>query len=305
MNLSQIILGIDFKNPLVTASGKWAWEAMQMQELARAGAAAITTKSFWNHAHKGNDNPIVVERKEWTLNAVGLPDHGTHHSNEQLQEYLAEPPVPLIVSILGLSKDEYADNAARIASFHPAAVEVNLSSPTFLKLKGSFYDTTETIAVVEAVKKEIGDIPLFAKLTPNIADIGGLARSCIEAGANGITAINTVGPAMAIDLQTRKPILSAKRGGLSGPGVKPIAVRCIADIYQATDGEVPIIGTGGVQNGEDAIELLMAGASLVGIGTTILQRGPEAITNILHEIEQWCNDNTVEDITEIIGAIHK
>jgi len=155
------------------------------------------------------------------------------------------------------------------------------------------------------VKKEIGSIPMFAKLTPNVANIGEIAKACVDAGCDGITAINTAGPGMAIDLRSRMPILAAHKGGLSGPGLKPIAVRCVADIYEATGGQVPIIGTGGIYTGEDAIEMMLAGASLVGIGTAIWSRGIDVFSKVCDEMQFWCTNEGVWDVSDLVGGMHK
>ncbi len=142
------------------------------------------------------------------------------------------------------------------------------------------------------------------KLSPNVDDIGAIASSVIDAGADGLTVINTVGPGMAIDLRSRMPILANKVGGLSGRAIKPLAVRCIADCYEATNGAVPIIGTGGVYTGEDALELMMAGASLIGIGTALWERGEDIFRKVCDEMTRWCEEEGVKDIAEIVGSAH-
>lgn len=155
-----------------------------------------------------------------------------------------------------------------------------------------------------AVKEVSGEIPVFIKLSPNVPDIGSIALACAKKGANGFTVINTVGPGMAIDLKSRMPILANKVGGLSGPGIKPIAVRCIADVYRATEGKYPIIGTGGVFTGEDAVELMLAGASLVGIGTAVAYRGIGVFKNVCDEMKQWCEQEGIANIAELVGSMH-
>ena len=306
MNLAQDILGISFQNPFVTASGKWGWESSDTIAAANAGVGGVTTKSFWSHEHQGNAEPVFYGTEHWSLNAVGLADLGRDHSDQQIADYLSSGTgVPLIVSILGMTADEYAENAAHMASLNPAALEVNISSPTFLKLKGGYFDPDEVVEVIPAVKQAAGSVPVFVKLTPNIADIGGFAARCVEAGADGITAINTVGPGMSIDVETRQPVISAGRGGVSGPGIKPIAVRCVADIYEATEGCVPIIGTGGVSSGADAVEMMMAGASLVGVGTAVLREGFDVFTRFVPEMEQWCESHGVGDVSELVGTLNR
>src|SRR3990167_990286 len=250
------------------------------------------------------------------LNAVGVPDAGPAKAREEIGDYMkwnpAEGPelsrrVPLIANIIGLSAEEFAAIAREIAPLKPDAFEVNLSTPTFLKLRGKLFaeDEKEVADILGAVKKEIGGIPMFVKLTPNVANIGEIAAAAVRAGADGITAINTLGPGMAIDLKSRMPILAAHKGGLSGPALKPIAVRCIAEIYEATEGKVPIIGTGGVYTGEDAIEMMLAGASLIGIGTAVAERGIDVFKKICEEMQLWCTNEGVENVSDLVGAMHQ
>lgn len=315
MNLGQEILGIRFENPTVLASGIWGITASSWKEVARNGAGAVTTKSLWPKEHKGNPNPTIISTEHWMLNAVGVPDAGPEKAREEIGEYMKEHPagpersrrVPLIANIIGLSAEEFAEIARAIAPLQPDAFEVNLSTPTFLKLRGKLFaeDEKEVADILGSVKKEIGGIPMFVKLTPNVPNIGEIARAAVAAGADGITAINTVGPGMAIDLRSRMPILAAHKGGLSGPALKPIAIRCIAEIYEATEGKVPIIGTGGVYTGEDAIELLLAGASLIGIGTAIVSRGAGVFGAVAKEMEEWCEKEGVKNLSELIGGMHR
>src|SRR3989344_6771458 len=306
MNLAQELLGIRFKNPTVLASGIWGITASSWQEVARNGAGAVTTKSLWAKEHKGNPNPTIISTEHWMLNAVGVPDAGPEKAREEIGEYMKQHPAPLIANIIGLSAEEFAEIARALAPLKPDAFEVNLSTPTFLKLRGKLFaeDEKEVAEILGSVRKEIGSIPMFVKLTPNVPNIGEIANAAVRAGADGITAINTVGPGMAIDLKSRMPILAAHKGGLSGPALKPIAIRCIAEIYEATEGKVPIIGTGGVYTGEDAIELLLAGASLVGIGTAIGDRGATIFADVCREIETWCDQEGVNDIKELVGSMH-
>jgi dihydroorotate dehydrogenase (NAD+) catalytic subunit len=166
-------------------------------------------------------------------------------------------------------------------------------------------DPVAAAAVTKAVKAVSGKIPVFIKLSPQALSISQVALKCAEAGADGFTLINTVGPGMSINLKTRKPVLSNRVGGVSGPGIKPVAIRCIADVYAATGGKLPIIGTGGVSTGEDAIELLLAGASLIGIGTAMWKRGADVFRKVTDEMEAWGTANGVAGITELVGAIHR
>ncbi len=307
MNLSQTVLGVEFQNPTVLASGIMGITASSWRYVVKNGAGAVTTKSLWPVPHEGNRNPTIIATEHWTLNAVGVPDAGPEKAKEEISDFLKDHPVPLIANVIGLSPEEFAAITREIAPLKPDFIEVNLSTPTFWKLRGKLFaeDPDEATAIVKAVKREAGNIPVFAKLTPNVAKIGDIAKACVDAGADGLTAINTVGPGMAIDLKSRMPILSAHKGGVSGPGIKPIAVRCIAEVYEATEGKVPIIGTGGGYTGEDALELMLAGASLIGIGTAVATRGMDVFTKVCDEIQMWCTNEGVWEIRDMVGAMHK
>ncbi len=306
MNLRQKILGVTFENPTVLASGIMGITASSWRYAAASGAGAVTTKSLWPQEHRGNPNPTIISTEHWTLNAVGVPDAGPGKAREEIGDFLKDHPVPLIASVIGLSAAEFAAITREIAPLKPDFLEVNLSTPTFLKLRGKLFaeDEGEAAAIIKAVKEEAGEIPVLAKLTPNVPSIGDVAKACIAAGADGISAINTVGPGMAIDLKSRMPILAAHKGGVSGPGIKPIAVRCVAEIYEATEGNVPIIGMGGVSTGEDAIEMMLAGASLVGIGTAVAERGIDVFAKVCEEMQLWCTNEGVQKISELVGGMH-
>lgn len=307
MNLAQTVLGIDFENPTVLASGIWGITASSWREAIRNGAGGVTTKSLWPVEHQGNQNPTIIGNEYWTLNAVGVPDAGPEKAKEEIVNFMQDHPAPLIANVIGLTAEDFASITRELAPLKPDAFEVNLSTPTFLKLRGKLFaeDKGEIQSILAAVKKEAGKIPVFVKLTPNVPNIGDLAASAVEAGADGITAINTVGPGMAIDLRSRMPILAAHKGGLSGRAIKTIATRCVAEIYEATEGKVPIIGTGGVYTGEDALELMLAGATLVGIGTAVGDRGADVFKKICEEIQLWCTNEGVKKVSEMVGGMHK
>lgn len=271
------------------------------------GAGGITTKTIWLDEREGYPAPVVISTDHWTLNAVGLASPGVDAAAEEVADFLKTNEAPLIVSIGGATLEEAAQVAAKIAVLRPAMIEINLSSPSYAAIRSTLpgADRDDAADYVEAVKKSAGDVPVFAKLSPNVTDIGDIAHACVDAGADGITAINTLGPGMAIDLNSRMPILSAHRGGMSGPAVKPIAVRAIADIFAATKGMVPIIGMGGVQSGEDALELILAGASLVGIATAVATQGIDVFGRINDEITHWCTVHGVDSIDSLTGAMHQ
>lgn len=313
MNLAQTILGIQFSNPTVLASGIWGITASGWRRAVEGGAGAITTKSLWLREHKGHPNPTIISTPHWSLNAVGVPDAGPEKAKEEIGLFLEwraslprEKRPPLIANIIAETVENFGLTAEKIAALSPDAIEVNISCPNVEDEFGKPFACSlhDAAAVTKEVKKKTGKIPVFVKLSPNVDNIGAIACAVVEAGANGLTVINTVGPGMAIDVNTRMPILANKVGGLSGRAIKPLAVRCIADVYSATEGKVPIIGTGGVVTGEDALELMMAGASLIGIGTALWERGEEIFRFVCEEIAAWCSAHGVKNLSEIIGSAH-
>jgi dihydroorotate dehydrogenase (NAD+) catalytic subunit len=308
MKLDQTILGVRFSNPTVLASGILGVTASSWRRaVVEGGAGAATTKSIWLKEHKGHPNPTVISTDVWTLNAVGVPDAGPEKAKEEITAYYKDKKAPLIVNIIAETAANYGKTAEQLVPLKPDFFEVNISCPNVEDEFGKPFacSAPDAAAVTRAVKAVAGKIPVFIKLSPQALSIGEIAKACRAEGADGFTVINTVGPGMAIDLRSRKPILSNRVGGVSGPAIKPIAIRCVADVYAATKGECPIIGTGGVHTGEDAIEMLMAGASLIGIGTAVWKRGIDVFKKVCEEMEEWGRKEGVKDMAELIGAIHK
>lgn len=307
VNLAQTILNVTFSNPTVLASGIMGITASSWRFVAEHGAGGITTKSLWLKEHRGHPNPTIIATDHWMLNAVGVPDAGVEKAKEEIGAFMKEKKrVPLIANVIAESVENFAKTAAEIAKLHPDILEVNISCPNVEDEFGKPFacSAPDAAAVTAAVKGVSGGMPVFIKLSPNVSDIRSIALACAKEGADGFTVINTVGPGMAIDLKSRMPILANKVGGLSGPGIKPIAVRCIADVYMATEGKCPIIGTGGVFTGEDAIELMLAGASLLGIGTAVAYRGIGVFKSVCDEMARWCEAEGVKNVSELIGSMH-
>lgn len=304
MDLSVDFCGVRFENPTVLASGFLGVTGNSLKMVARAGAGGVTTKSIWRDGHPGHPNPTMISTEHWTLNAVGLPDAGIEKAKEELAEYRKDCLVPLIVNIVGGKKQEFIDIAEAVMELKPELLEVNLSCPNVEEEFGKPFacDITAAAGLTREIKKHTGSVPVIVKLSPNVSNIGEIAKACADAGADGFTAINTVGPGMAIDIEQRAPILANKVGGVSGPAIKPIAVKCIYDVYKATG--LPIIGTGGVISGRDAIELIMAGAALIGVGTALVYHDLGAFKKITGEMAEWCDAHGVASLSEIVGAAH-
>ncbi len=310
VDLSVTFCGVKFQNPLVLASGVLGVTADSMAAVVRSGAGGVTTKSLWIREHVGHKNPTIINDEHWMLNAVGLPDAGPEKAREEIARFREVCEAPLIANIVGGNMDDYAQIAAEVALMQPDVVEVNISCPNVEDEFGkpmacSVVKSAEVTRLVKAALAEAGapHIPVVVKLSPNVENIVSIATSVLEAGADGITAINTVGPGMAINIETAQPILANRVGGLSGPAIKPLAVKYVYDIHRAK--KCPIIGTGGVMTGRDAIEMMMAGATLVGVGTAVWMRGQDVFGQIVEEMREWCEANGVERLSDLIGKAHE
>jgi dihydroorotate dehydrogenase (NAD+) catalytic subunit len=265
------LCGLKLRNPTVLASGILGMNADIVKEVVKNGAGAVTLKSTGVEPREGHMNPKVVVWEHGLANCYGLTNQGYKNMDFEWEE-LKDLEVPVIASVFGANVSEFALVSEYMAKKGASMVELNLSCPNS-KGHGMIFGLNKDSCadVVSAVKKVTGDVPVCAKLTPQAVNIGEIAKACEDAGADCISAINTLGPGMLIDIDVAKPILSFKTGGISGPAIKPIAVRCIYDIYKSV--KIPIIGMGGVCCGRDAIELMMAGASCVGIGSGTYYRG--------------------------------
>ncbi len=303
VNLSVEFCGVRFSNPTVLASGVLGVTASSLKNVVRAGAGGVTTKSIWLEEHIGHKNPTMFGTEHYFLNAVGLSDAGIGKAvDETFPEYNKDKPAPIIANIVESTVDRFAELTEEIDACEPDIIELNLGCPNVEGEHGKPFScvAADAARVVKACRERTKR-PLIVKLTPNVSDIASVAVACAAEGADGFCAINTL-YGMGIDINLRRPILTNKSGGLSGPGIKPSAVKAVYDIYKAT--ALPIIGTGGIMTGEDVIEIMMAGARLVGIGTMIYYRGAEGFGEIVKEMEKWCKENGVKNIEEIIGAAH-
>ena len=235
------------------------------------------------------------------INAMGLPNPGIKTFSEEIREVKRRVKVPLIVSVYGYSAEEFAETAELAVKAGADAVELNVSCPHVEGTGEEIGQNPELLKeVVSKVKRRISK-PIFVKLSPNVSDIAYLAETAVKAGADAITAINTV-KAMKIDVKTGRPILANRIGGLSGPAIKPIAVRCVYEIYERV--RVPIFGCGGILNWRDVIEFILAGASAVQVGTAIALRGLEVFRAISKGIEAYIKKRGFRSVGEIVGLSH-
>lgn len=298
MNLA----GLKLANPTMLASGILGYTAQTLQSVVDGGAGAVVTKSIGLKPRKGYANPTVVQTDCGLINAMGLPNPGISTYVNEIREAKSVLDVPLVVSIYGYSEGEYAMVAKKAVGAGADAVELNVSCP-HVKETGSEIgqDPESLVKVIGKVKASIAE-PVFVKLSPNVTSIADVADAAVKAGADAITAINTV-RAIAIDSDTALPILGNRVGGLSGPATKPIAMRCIYDIYARV--KVPIIGCGGVTNWRDAVEFMLAGASAVQIGTAIATEGPSVFRLVSTGIEEYLGRKGFRNVDEIVGLAHK
>ncbi|MEW6610386.1 MAG: dihydroorotate dehydrogenase [Patescibacteria group bacterium] len=303
-SLKTTFCGITFENPLILPSGIIT-EISAHKKAEDAGAGGVTLKSFTFEPRTGHSLPRVIKYDHGFLNSVGLINAGLEKGEIAVTEYLHTAKVPTIVSVFATKVSEFIALVETFASLKPAAIELNLSCPNVEDEFGNPSGTTAEGAaqVIRAVKKVADTIPLIAKLSPNVANIVEVARACEAEGADAIAAINTVGPGMIIDIKTRKPILGHIKGGVSGPGIFPIAVAKIFDIYKKV--KVPLLGMGGVSSWQDAVQMMMAGASLVGVGSAVYSKGYGVFEEIKTGLERYLEENGFDTIKEIVGRAHQ
>jgi len=302
-DISTDLCGFKLANPTVLASGIVGVSKASISYAAQHGAAAVTIKTLSIETRKGHPAPIMVTYPGGMLNSVGYSNPGIDGATAEYGD-LSGVAVPVIGSITGKDEEEYKILAEKAAELDFSILEVVLScphTPGYGTLAGQ--STPEITEKITSIVKERIKIPVFIKLSPNVMGLVELAKAAEAGGADGITAVNTAGPGMFIDIMSRKPILGGIIGGLSGDGLRPIAVRCVYDIFAAV--KIPIIGTGGVANGAQAIEMIMAGATAVGIGTAVYNRGIDVFQKVADELRTFMEQEGISSLAEIRGAVHE
>jgi len=295
--LATEIAGLNLANPTMLAAGILGLTGSSLRSVVEAGAGAVVTKSLGLKPREGYLNPTVVQVDCGLLNAMGLPNPGVRHFDEEIKE-VKETEVPVIVSIYAFSSEEFAKAAEVAVDMGADALELNVSCPHVEETGAEIGSDPELVAeVVRKVKNKVNK-PVFVKLTPNVANIVEVAKAAVRAGADAITAINTV-RAMAIEIETTRPFLANKIGGLSGPAIKPIAVRCIYEIYREVD--VPVIGCGGITDWRDAVEFMLAGASTVQIGTAIAFKGLRVFKSVTRGVDAYVRKKGFRSVKDIVG----
>ncbi len=305
VDMSCDLGSIKLKNPVVTASGTFGYgkEYHDYYDISRLGAVVV--KGIRMEPSHGNPTPRVAEVTSGMLNAIGLQGPGVEkflHGEDYLP-FLRRVGATVIVNIWGKTMEEYGEVAARLEAEGEGitALEINISCPN-VKAGGVAFGTDKKLAheVVSLVRRST-KLPLITKLSPNVTNIGEFAKAVADAGSDMVSLINTI-TGMAIDVETRRPKIANLTGGLSGPAVKPVAVRMVHDVYKAVD--IPIIGMGGIMNGSDAVEFMLAGASAVAVGTANFV-DPCASIKVIDGIQEYCERHNVAKVSELIGAMER
>ncbi len=293
------VAGVEFKNPVIPASGAFGYgrEYEQFYPLSKLGG--ISVKGTTLHERQGNPGPRIAETPSGMLNSVGLQNGGVEKFLNYELPNLATKDTRIIANIAGSTIEECAQLAGMLNGTAVDMIELNISCPN-VKQGGAAFGTDCAVAgaVTSAVKKAT-DKPLMVKLSPNVTSITDIAKSVEANGADAVSLINTL-LGMRIDIKTRRPILKNNVGGLSGPAVFPVAVRMVWQVANAV--KIPVVGMGGISTYEDAVEMMMAGASAIQIGAAIFSN-PYAPVEIVDGLNKWCDENGVKSISEIVGTV--
>jgi len=295
------VAGLRLRNPTVLASGVLGVSASLAKRVEEAGAGAFTTKTVTREPRRGYMNPTFVVLEHGYLNAVGLANPGIEHFCQELREMRESLSIPVILSVGGGSAEELVEVARRGVECGAQAVELNVSCPHVRGMGVELGHRADEVAGAVGEIRRLG-VPVLVKLSVH-HDYIRLAEACLDSGASGFTAINTV-RGMAIDIYARKPVLSNVYGGYSGPAIRPIAVRVVYELYEAFPG-VPIIGVGGVDGWEAALELILAGASAVGVGSAIAEKDLAIFEEIVRGLKEYMEREGFSSIKELVGLAHR
>ena len=302
VNLTVNLAGVELKNPIIPASGTFGYgrEYAELYDLNILGS--FSWKGTTGEARLGNPQPRIAEMTGGMLNAVGLQNPGIDAVIEKEVPNIAKIfQGPVIANVGGFSLEEYAENCRKLNDVEQVKLlEVNISCPNVHAGGKNFGCDPKAAAEVTRAVKAVTDKPVFMKLTPNVTDIAEIAKACEEAGADGLCLINTL-LGMRIDLNRKKPIIANRTGGVSGPAVFPIALRMVWDVYEAV--KIPIIGCGGISSAEDAVEMMLTGATAVEVGAANL-KDPYACKTIVENLPGVCERLGVTDISELTGGAH-
>lgn len=299
MNLAVNIAGVTLKNPVTTGSGTFGSgeEYSEFVDLARLGA--VTTKGVANVPWPGNPTPRIAEVYGGMLNAIGLQNPGIDVMIERDLPFLKKAGASVIVNVCGKSEKDYVEVVERLADQPVDLLEINVSCPNVKEGGIAFGQDPKALYEITKAVKAKAKQPIIMKLSPNVTDITEMAKAAVDAGSDALSLINTL-TGMKIDIERRDFVVANKTGGMSGPAIKPVAVRMVYQVANAVD--VPIIGMGGIATAEDALEFIMAGATAVSVGTANFMN-PTATTDVIDGIEAYMKRHGIEDINELIGCV--
>lgn len=301
-DLTTQIGALQLKNPVMTASGTFGYglEFADLVDLTRIGAVIV--KGTTLEPRQGNPAPRMAETAQGMLNCVGLQNKGVDHFCRHIYPQIKDIDTQFVVNVSGASPETYAECAARVAELDAIrAIELNISCPNVRQGGMAFGTTPEGAASVVRAVRRVYPKTLIVKLSPNVTDIAEIARAAEAEGADALSLINTL-MGMAIDAERRRPVLSIRTGGLSGPAVKPVALRMVWQVFEAV--QVPIVGLGGIMNATDAIEFILAGARAVEIGTANFI-DPQVSVKVAEGIDEYLNRHGFGSVSEIVGAAHE
>ena len=299
LNTKVTIAGVEFKNPVMTASGTFGSgiEYAEFVDLSQLGA--VITKGVANVPWAGNETPRVAETYGGMLNAIGLQNPGMDVFCERDIPFLKKYDTKIIVNVCGKTVEEYEAVVERLANEPVDMLEINVSCPNVKEGAIAFGQKADALYNITKVLKAKAKQPIIMKLSPNVTDITEMAKAAEQGGADALSLINTI-TSMKIDIHKRTFALANKTGGLSGPAIKPVAVRMVYQVANAV--KLPIIGMGGIANAEDAIEFILAGATAVAVGAMNFHN-PDTTTEVVRGIEEYMNHYKIKDIKELIGAV--
>lgn len=300
-DLTTKIAGLTMKNPVMTASGTFGYGVEFADFVNLEDIGGIIVKGTTLLPREGNDYPRMVETASGMLNCVGLQNKGVDYFCEHIYPEIKDIRTNMIVNVSGSSPEDYAECAARVNELaNIPAIELNISCPNVKQGGMAFGVTTEGAAAVVKAVREVYKKTLIVKLSPNVTSIADIALAVQDAGADAVSLINTL-MGMVIDIEKRKPVLSIATGGMSGPAVKPVAVRCVWQVAKAVD--IPVVGLGGIMTAHDAIEFLLAGASAIEIGTANFI-DPAVTVKVANGINEWLDQHGCKSVGEIVGQLN-
>lgn len=300
MNTKVKIAGVELKNPVMTASGTFGsgMEYGEFVDLNKLGA--VVTKGVANVPWEGNPTPRIAETYGGMLNAIGLQNPGIDVFAERDLPFLKQYDTKIIVNVCGRTVQDYLEVVERLADTPADLLEINVSCPNVKEGAIAFGQKADSLFDITSAVKKKAKQPIIMKLSPNVTDITEMAKAAEAGGADALSMINTI-TGMKIDIHTRKFVLANKTGGLSGPAVKPVAVRMVYQTTQAV--KIPVIGMGGIANADDAVEFLLAGATAVAVGTMNFVN-PYTTSEVVDGIEAYMRSYGIEDINDLIGSVN-